>query len=349
MKVVRVHDFETVRIEEAPVPAIGPEEALVAIHACGICSGDVTPWYINQKAPIVLGHEPAGEIVAVGKQVTRFQPGQRVFVHHHAPCLQCPLCLRGAHSMCETWRKSHLDPGGMAEFVRIPSINLAHDTLVLPDPLDYESGSFVEPVACAVKAFRRARFRKGSSVMVIGSGIMGQILVRLARHLGASLLLASDRIPFRLEKAQASGADRTIHIDQENPIEVVKEVTQGNMIDLVIVGPGSPEAIRTGIACAGRASTVLLFMGTPPGVQTPLEFFDLYFQEKDLICSYSCGPEDTREALDLLSAGIFPIQEWITHRFPLEKAEKAYGIAAQGGDSLKVMIEIRPPQTKETT
>ena len=106
--------------------------------------------------------------------------------------------------MCETWRKSHLDPGGMAEFVRIPSINLAHDTLVLPDPLDYESGSFVEPVACAVKAFRRARFRKGSSVMVIGSGIMGQILVRLARHLGASLLLASDRIPFRLEKAQAS-------------------------------------------------------------------------------------------------------------------------------------------------
>ena len=117
-------DYDDVRFETMPIPRPGPHDALVRVRACGICTGDVTPWYIKKKCPIVLGHEPAGEIVEVGAQVTRFQAGDRVFIHHHAPCFACRSCRRGFYSMCPTWRQSNLVPGGAAEFTLVPQVNL---------------------------------------------------------------------------------------------------------------------------------------------------------------------------------------------------------------------------------
>ena len=156
MKVARLYDFLDVRIEEQPVPAIGPGEALVRARACGICSGDVVPWYIRKKAPLVFGHEPVGEIVEVGEGVSGFAPGDRVFVHHHAPCFRCRACARGEFVQCPTWKQSQIDPGGMAEFFRVPAGNLAGDTLRLPDHVSDADGALVEPLACVVKSLARA-------------------------------------------------------------------------------------------------------------------------------------------------------------------------------------------------
>ncbi|SVB79624.1 uncharacterized protein METZ01_LOCUS232478, partial [marine metagenome] len=129
MKAIKVYDIDDIRLEDMPVPEPGPRDALVHMRRCGICSGDVTPWYIRRKAPIVIGHEPSGVIESVGTQVDMYKPGDRVFIHHHAPCFRCRLCQRGNYTMCATWKASQLDPGAIAEYVRIPEINLRNDTL----------------------------------------------------------------------------------------------------------------------------------------------------------------------------------------------------------------------------
>src|SRR5437867_3099983 len=197
MKVARIYDFNDIRIEQMPIPEPGPREALVEVKACGICTGDVTPWYIRKKAPIVLGHEPAGRIAAVGSEVTDFRLGDRVFVHHHAPCFTCRHCRRGFYSMCQTWKRTSIIPGGIAEYFLVPEINLRYDTLKLPDNVSYEGGVLVEPTACSIKALKRTQIKGGERVLQIGLGVMGQINIQLARHYGASQVIGADLVESR--------------------------------------------------------------------------------------------------------------------------------------------------------
>ncbi len=168
MKVARLYASTDIRLEEEPVPGVGAGEALVKTRVCGICSGDVMAWYMNKKAPLVFGHEPAGEVVEVGAGVTAFRPGDRIFVHHHAPCMECRACRRGEFVQCPTWRATAIVPGGMAEYFRVPRENLSGDTLHLPDALSFVDGSLVEPTACAVKSIRRSGLRAGERVLIIG-------------------------------------------------------------------------------------------------------------------------------------------------------------------------------------
>src|SRR3990170_8012838 len=162
MKVAKLYSFNDIRIEDLPVPEIGPGDALIKTKASGICSGDVMPWYIEKKAPLVLGHEPAGEIVELGSSLVRhpssFSVGDRVFTHHHAPCLACRNCRRGDHVQCETWKNTKIVPGGISEYILIPEINLKNDTLKLPDNVSFEDGTLVEPTACVLKGLKRAEF-----------------------------------------------------------------------------------------------------------------------------------------------------------------------------------------------
>ena len=338
MKAAVVHSFSDVRIEEIDIPKIGPGDALVKMKACGICSGDVTPWYINRKAPVVLGHEPAGVIDEVGEHVQNFKEGDRVFIHHHAPCLNCRHCMRGNFSMCRTWRRSHIVPGGIAEYVKVPEINLQNDTIKLPDSLSFEDGALIEPTACSVKALKRAEVQKGDTVLVIGLGFMGQLNVILSRYYGADRVIAADLVPFRLESAVQFGADHAVDVSKDNLKDKMQEYTDGIMADVVIVGPGSISAIESGIECAGFGSTVVLFTPTPEGEILNIEPYHLYFNEINLICSYSCGPDDTRSALHIIEKGIVPTQKLITHRYPIEQTQQAYRKTSEAKDSLKTLI-----------
>src|SRR4051812_48777189 len=127
---------------------------VVRAAACGICSGDLMPWYLAKKVGTVLGHEVVGWAAEVGPAVEHIQPGDLVFLHHHAPCLRCPDCRRGAHVHCRTWKESHLDPGGMSEWVRVPAVNARTDTFAVND-LSVEQAVFIEPLGCCVKAYQR--------------------------------------------------------------------------------------------------------------------------------------------------------------------------------------------------
>lgn len=337
MKVARLYDFLDVRIEDAPRPVIGPGEVLVRARACGICSGDVVPWYIRKKAPLVFGHEPVGEVVEAGAGVDQFRPGDRVFVHHHAPCFRCRACARGEFVQCPTWKQSQLDPGGMAEFFRVPAVNLA-DTLPLPAHVSDADGALTEPLACVVKSLDRAGQVGGASVLIIGLGIMGQLHVLLARHLGARRILAADLVASRVEKALALGADVGLDVSGGDLIEQVLAQTDGEGAEIVIVGPATVPALEQGLASAARGGTVVQFMGTEPGETLTLSTFDFYFRELRLVPSYSCGPVETRRALDLIGAGVVRAEHVVTHRFPLAEAAEAYRVAALDKSAIKTLV-----------
>jgi L-iditol 2-dehydrogenase len=295
---------------------------------------------MKKKAPLVFGHEPAGEVVEVGSGVIDFRPGDRVFVHHHAPCFTCRACNRGEFVQCATWRSSRIIPGGMAEYFLVPQENLSGDTLPLPDDMSFADGALIEPTACAVKSMRKSGMHAGDRVFIIGLGIMGQLHVALARQAGAGSVIGTDFVPYRREKALALGADLTLDPAQGAIEEQLRQYTNGEMAEVVIVGPGSIEAMELGIRCAAKGGTVVLFTTSTPEATLPLAPYHLYFNEISLIPSYSCGPNDTREALQLIRTGTITAEVFITHRYPFVALHEAYKTAAAAQDSIKTLVEF---------
>jgi L-iditol 2-dehydrogenase len=336
MQVARLYDFGDIRVEESARPEVGPTDILVRASACGICSGDIMPWYIKRKAPLVLGHEPVGIVEQTGAAVQGFKRGDRVFVHHHAPCFQCAACRRGEYVQCPTWRATNINPGGMSEFFLVSAANQL-DTLRLPDSVADADGVLIEPAACVVKSLRRSGLKAGETILIIGLGIMGMMHVKLARHLGAGMIIGADLFHSRADRAVELGADRGIVVAGDNMIEQVREITKGAMADIVIVGPGTSKAIAAGIGAAGKGATVVQFTATPPEDELTLKPHDLYFNETRLVPSYSCGPEETREALSLVQRGVINASDLVTHRFPLAQITEAFA-TAQKPESLKVIV-----------
>jgi len=336
MQVARLYDFGDIRVEESARPEVGADDILVRARACGICSGDIMPWYIKRKAPLVLGHEPVGVVEATGAAVRGFKRGERVFVHHHAPCFQCPACARGEYVQCPTWRATNIRPGGMAEYFLVSAAN-QRDTLRLPDSVDDANGVLIEPAACVVKSLKRSGLKAGESILIIGLGIMGMMHVKLARHLGAGMIIGADLFHLRANRAVELGADHGIVVAGDNMVEQVRDVTKGAMCDVVIVGPGTSRAIAAGIAAAGKGATVVQFTATPPEDELTVKPHDLYFNETRLVPSYSCGPDETREALSLVERGVINAAELVTHRFPLAQVTEAFA-TAQKPESLKVIV-----------
>jgi len=339
MRVAKLYSFNDIFIEDMPIPEIGHHEALIKTKACGICSGDVMPWYIEKKAPLVLGHEPVGEIIELGKGLNSFfKVGDRVFVHHHAPCMNCKYCHRGDYVQCETWRKTGIIPGGISEYILIPEINLKNDTLILPDDVSYEDGVLIEPTACVVKSLKRASIKKGDTILVIGLGLMGQMHILLAREFGAGKIIGADMVKFRLNKAVEFGAVHVIDVSKEDLIDKVRHLTDGLMSDIVIVCPNSADAMKQGIKSVSRGGTVVFFTPAKLEEMINIDPNNLYFKDINIVTSYSCGPDDTKKALEFIQKGIIKAEKLITHKFPIEDTEKAYRLTAEAKDSLKCII-----------
>lgn len=341
MKVAKLYNFSDIKIEDMPIPDIGRENVLVKTKACGICSGDVMQWYIEKKAPLVLGHEPAGEIVKIGKGLSDsipFAEGERVFVHHHAPCMNCRYCRRHDFVQCDTWRKSSITPGGISEYFSVPKINLLNDTLKLPEELTYEDGALIEPVACVVKSLRRSLINDGDTILVIGLGFMGQVHILLGRSFGAQKIIGADMIPFRLMKGIEFGADKVIDVSKENLIESLSDLTDGHMADVVIVCPNSIEAIKQGLNCVARGGTLMLFSPAKPEELFTIDPNYIYLKDIQISTSYSCGPDDTRQALRFIQGGFVTAKKLVTHRFSIDETEKAFKVTAEALDSLKCMV-----------
>ena len=338
MKVAMYYNNNDVRIEEMPVPSIGDTELLVKVKASGICGSDVMEWYRIKKAPKVLGHEITGDIVEIGKNVKKYRIGDRVFVSHHVPCNTCRFCLNNQQTLCHTLHSTNFYPGGFAEYLRVPEINVDRGVFVLPKEMTYDEGVFIEPLACVVRGLKTAEMKPGQTVLVLGSGISGLLQIKLAKAWNVGKILATDVEEYRLKAAKKFGADAVIHAKDEVPGQVKKH-NDGKLADLVILCTGAPSAVKQALKSVDSGGTILFFAPTEPGIEIPFPLFDLWNKQIKMVSTYAGGSEDINIAIDLITSKKVNVVDMISHKLPLSEAAKGFQLVAKAKESIKVILE----------
>ncbi|HIM79814.1 MAG TPA: alcohol dehydrogenase [Dehalococcoidia bacterium] len=339
MRVAMYYNNHDVRLEEMPVPEIGPGELLLKVEASGLCGSDVMEWYRIQRAPMVLGHEVSGEVVQVGAGVDRYKEGDRMVVTHHVPCNACHWCLNNRHTACDTLHQTNFDPGGFSEYLRIPQINVDRGVFPIPGHVSYEEASITEPLACVYRGQKRANLQPGQNVLVLGSGLAGLLHINLARALGAGRIIATDMVDYRLQAARRLGADTAFSATEDVPSRL-REANDGRLAELVIVCTGALPALNQALRSVERGGTVLFFAPTEPGVSLPVEINDVFFRnDVTLTTTYAGAPADLATALEMIGSGRVQVGDMISHRLGLAEAGLGFRLTAEAGDSLKVIIQ----------
>jgi L-iditol 2-dehydrogenase len=321
MKVARTLDLDTTVVETVPDPVCGDGEVVCRVIASATCGSDVHGWYVRRKLPAVLGHEPVGEVVAVGTGVTTVAPGDVVAIHHHAACGECRVCASGHETLCPQFRSTRLDPGGFAQLVRVQP-ELVGELLPL-DGLDAIAATCTEPLACALRAQDRVGLRPDDVLLVVGAGASGLLHVAAAVARGVDRVLVAELCDERLARAVAWGAERW------EPGE--------DAADVAIVTSHHPDAIAFAAAALGPGGRLCAYAPPDPGAPIAVDGAELFLRELTVTTSWSAGAADMRAALALLQSGAVRTDELITHRFPL--AETGAALAAQrDGAALKAVV-----------
>ena len=334
-----------VRLETVPVPAIGPGEALIRVHTCGICGTDLKKIATgSHSAPRIFGHETSGTIAAIGDSVKGFAPGDRVMVHHHIPCGECYYCRQKTFAQCETYKKvgctAGFEPsgGGFAEYVRAMDWIVRKGMVRIPEGTSFEQASFVEPVNTCLKGIERMMIQPGETVLVIGQGPIGIMLSLLSKRAGARVI-TSDLYERRLTIATAFGLDNSVDASRQDPVAVVRQQTEGRGADAAILAVGSNKLIQVAMAAVRPGGRVLLFAQTQHG-EASFDPAAVCMDEKTLLGSYSASIDLQGEVAGLVMSGEIPLEKLISHRFPLTKAVEALELAAHPQpDSMKIVIQ----------
>jgi L-iditol 2-dehydrogenase len=333
-------------VETLPIPEIGEGELLFRVAACGICGTDIKKIHHGfVAAPQVLGHELAGTVVKVGRGVTKFKVGDRVVSFHHIPCGDCFYCEQKLFSQCAGYKKTGLtaglgDPngGGFGEYVRAMPWIVERGMIALPDDVSFEEATFVEPVNTCLKAVRKARVGKGETVLVIGQGPIGMLLMILAKYEGAEVY-ASDPMAGRRAASLKFGAKEVFDPTKQNLHQEMRARTSGRGADAVLVAVPSPALVPEALAIARPGGRVLLFAHNDPVMQLDFPASAVGVEEKEILGSYSASVDDQAESAALVFERRLPVRELISHRFPLERIAEALELAAHPAeDTLKVVI-----------
>src|SRR6202521_2631172 len=334
-----------VRMETVPVPQIGPDELLVRVHTCGICGTDLKKISNgSHSAPRIFGHETSGIVAAAGKEVSEFQPGDRVVMFHHIPCGECYYCRNKTFAQCETYKKvgctAGFEPsgGGFAEYVRVMDWTAQRGTGRIPKNVSYEQACFVEPINTCMKGIERLGLHAGETVVVIGQGPIGIILSVLAKRAG-STVVTSDLYPQRLTISTSYGLGNSIDASRTDVVKAVREMTAGRGADAAILAVGGNGLIRTAMDAVRPGGRVLLFAQTVHGDAT----FDpgaVCVDEKTLLGSYSASVELQEDSVRFVMNREMDLERLISHRFSLSRSVEALKLAAHSQpDSMKIVIQ----------
>ena len=273
MKAVVYRAPGQVALGEWPTPTIGAGELLLKVRGCGLCGSDVVKIRSGRVTPpAVFGHEVVGDVVAVGPGGGGFEVGDRLVVAHHMPCFACHYCRRGSPSMCRSFKTVNLDPGGFAEYLRVPAPNVQHAAFKVPKTLSDEAASFTEPLACCLRAVKRAGVVSGDVAWVIGLGSVGCLFVQLLQRAGARVL-GSDPLAARMALGQKFGAEAFGTPDAVG--ERARELTDGRGVDLVLVTAGGAPVLRPAVSLVRDGGAVHYFAGGE-GDELPLSVDALY-------------------------------------------------------------------------
>jgi L-iditol 2-dehydrogenase len=344
VKAVIYYAFDDIRIEDRHVPTISDTELLVKVHGCGLCGSDIIKIVQQIPPPVVLGHELTGTIVERGKAVSNFEVGQRVIVSHHVPCGECHYCLHQNYSMCATFKASNVDPCGFAEYIRVPAQHVQYTTLLLPESLSAEEGSFVEPLACCVRAVRRTLLLAGDCVVVMGLGSVGLLMLQAVKAVGAGnsgkvRVYGVDLLAERLRLARDLGADDVVQApaDEEGLRQALEEYTEGRGADAIIITAPGTRPFLQALAGVRKGGTINIFAAHAGMV--PIDLEKIYQQELSITSTYSSSPEELRIALNLLSNRKVCVDGLISHRLPLTQFSEGVMLMRERA-ALKVYYQI---------
>jgi len=334
MKVAKWYNNKDIRIEEVPTPTPGPGEMLVKVISCGICGSDIVEWYRLPRAPLVQGHEIGAEVVAAGQALNKYKPGDRVFIAPKVPCMRCDYCRKGHYPVC-SMIKERL-PGGFAEYILVPQPLVEYGTYRLSDNFSYDQSTFIEPLACVVRAQRLAGLAADQTVLVMGSGMSGLLHVKLAKSKKCRIL-ASDINPRRLEMAAALGAEVTIDAAENVAERVVAE--NGRKVDLVILCTSAMSAVAQAWQSVDHGGAIVFFTVPGPDKNVTIPINAFWTREIRVLTSYYCGPPDIAEAINLIETRTVTVDDMITHQLPLKDVAKGFQLVMDGRESMKVIIK----------
>lgn len=310
---------EDLKIETVPVPQIGRGDVLVRVKTALTCGTDVKVFRRGYHArmivpPALFGHELAGDIVAVGKDVHGFRVGQRVVAANSAPCGSCYYCRRDNENLCEDLLFNN---GAYAEFIRIPSRIVARNLYEIPDHVDYQDAALIEPLACVLRGLDETGIREGDTVAVLGLGPIGMMFVRLASIHGARVI-AIGRRKSQLDRAAAMGASELLV--SGDPVDLaadVRALTEGRGADIVIEAVGQPDAWETALRLLRRGGVVNFFGGCPNDSRIALDTSWMHYSEITCTASFHHTPKHIRQALEIVSRGDITSYDFVNRTEPL--------------------------------
>lgn len=327
-------------ITDIEAPVVGPGEALLEVKYCGVCGTDVKTYVRGHHMftpPCVLGHEVVGRIVEL-KEPARgvtVREGDLVAVAPYVPCYSCAMCRRDRHELCRT--KDWID-GGFAQYLKIPSGVLLKGTFAIPEGMDPKAACLSEPLACCVNAITDTPVRLGDTVLILGAGPMGLLILELCKASGAAVILVSEPDDRRRKFAADRGA-RVCDPSEKDLKEWVKDATGGVGADTVFVCVGAADAVKEGMSVAGQGGTVNIFGGLPGGAELTVDPRRIHYDEVTLAGSFGFTPEHFKIAMDLIASQRVCVEGIITHEFSIDNAAEALETAASG-KALKALIAV---------
>ena len=339
-----------VAVEEVPVPEIGPGEILIRVEACGICPTDLKKIaYDLLTPPRIYGHETAGVVAEVGPGVRKFAPGDRVVVFHHIPCRKCFYCKRKLYAQCPVYKKvgvtAGFEPagGGFSQYVRVMDWIVEDGVEKIPEGVTFDQASFVEPVNTCLKGMKQLQPESGDVAAILGQGAIGLIFTMMAVRQGLRVI-ATDTMASRRELAQEFGAKAALDPrDNGQLIELIRGMTDGRGADVVIVAASAPGIVQQAVACSRPGAKILLFAQTSHQERIEVSGADVCMGERTILGSYSASVDLQRESAELVFSGALPVEDLITHRYPLREIHKGVDRALHPDEvSLKIVVT---PQT----
>ena len=338
-------DKGVVRVEEIPVPEVAEQEVLIKVAACGICGTDIKKIFQRYvEPPQILGHELAGTVVAVGRGVTKWKPGDRVMSFHHTPCGRCFYCEKRSFSQCKQYKTTGLtagftpNGGGFAQYVKAMPWVAERGIVTLPDNVSFEEATFIEPINTIVKAVQKARVAPGETVLVVGCGPIGLQLLMVSKLEGARLY-TSDPLAQRRQKSRTLGAIESFDPSGGRLVDDIRSRTDGRGADAVLVAVAHPSVVTDALAAARPGGRVLLFAANDPVTKIEFPASAVGIDEKEILGSYSAAVDIQDSAAELVLRKKLPVMDIVTHRFPLDRIQEALELAARPtAESLKILI-----------
>lgn len=339
MKAALLYGVRDLKVENVDKPAVGLGEVLVRVKAATTCGTDLKIFqrgYVEGiiTLPTVFGHEWAGEVVEVSEELSWPKKNMRVRAGNSAPCLRCRMCQKGDYNLCENmmwlW-------GAYAEYIRVPSRMVAINMQEIPSHLTFEEAAITEPLACILHGVEKANVKLGDTVAIIGAGPIGLLHLLIAKNIGTEKVIVSDLVEERLQVAQNLGAE-VVNASQDDPVEKVKEFTEGYGADVVIEAIGLPSTWEQALRMVSKGGTVLEFGGCPPGTEIKVRTELLHYGQVTILGTFHATPLHFRKALNLIASRIVDVRPLITRKMKLEKIKDAFETLITSKKDIKIAI-----------